>query len=242
VSGYIDLHSHWIPGIDDGAPDTAESLAMLKALGDVGFAKVVATPHMRTGMFDNDRGDLERAFRRIEAEVSKRPGLPEVGLASEHHLDDVVFEQLLKGQGLPYEPARSAALIEFPTDHFPLRYRERMFELRVKRIRPVLAHPERYRPVWKDHELLEPLLDGGTLLLLDVCALVGKYGSAPKNAALAMLEAGYYYAACSDAHRASDAREVAKAVKELYAVMGREEAEFLLIEGPRSILEGTVQD
>ena len=242
MSGYIDLHSHWIPGIDDGAPDVAEGLAILRALGDIGFAKVVATPHMRTGMFDNERGELERAFQKMPIEVRRHPGLPDVSLGSEHHLDDVVFDRLTKGLGLPYEPARTAALIEFPTDHFPLRYRERLFDLRVKRIRPVLAHPERYRPVWKDKALLEPLLDGGALLLLDVGALVGKYGRAPKKAAFEMLEAGFYYAACSDAHRASDAREVGRAIKELYAVMGREEAEFLLIEGPRNILEGTVKD
>lgn len=241
VSGYVDLHSHWIPGIDDGAPDVAEGLAMLRALGEIGFAKVVATPHMRTGMFDNERRDLERAFAAMQGEVKRHPGLPEIGLASEHHLDDVVYQALLEGRGLPYEPACSAALIEFPTDHFPTRYRERLFDLRMRRIRPVLAHPERYRPVWKDVGLLEPLLDGGVLLLLDVCALVGKYGRAPKNAAFEMLDAGFYYAACSDAHRASDAREVKKAIAELAATIGREEAEFLLVEGPRSILEGTVK-
>lgn len=242
VSGYIDLHSHWLPGIDDGAPNVAEGVAMLKALGELGFAKVVATPHMRTGMFDNERGQLERAFAAMRVELLRHPGLPEVSLASEHHLDDLVFDQLVKGQGLPYEPARTAALIELPTDYFPLRYRERLFELRVKRLRPVLAHPERYRPVWKDPELVEPLLDGGTILLLDVCALTGKYGRAPKKAALTMLEAGYYYAACSDAHRANDVAEVGRAVQELYRVMGQEEADFLLIEGPRNILEGRVSD
>lgn len=242
MSGYIDLHSHWIPGIDDGAPDVAEGVAMLRGLRRIGFSKVVATPHMRTGLFDNERADLERAFGAMAAEVRRHPDLPEVSLASEHHLDDVVFSNLAKGEGLPYEPARTAALIEFPTDHFPTRYRERLFDLRMRRLRPVLAHPERYRPVWKDIELLDPLLDGGTLLLLDVCAIIGKYGRAPRKAALELLEAGYYYAACTDAHRADDVREVDKAIRELYAVMGDEEAEFLLSEGPRNILEGRVTD
>ncbi len=243
MSGYIDLHCHWVAGIDDGAPTVAEGIAMLRALGDAGYAKVVATPHMRTGMFDNDRADLERAYASMVGELKRHPGLPEVSLSSEHHLDDLVFTEVLQGRGLPYEPARTAALIEFPTDHFPTRYRERLFDLRVKqRIRPVLAHPERYRPVWKDIGLLEPLLDGGVLLLLDVCAIVGKYGRASKNAALELLEAGFYYAACTDAHRADDVREVKKAIKELYAVMGDEEAEFLLREGPRNILEGRVTD
>ncbi|MBM4358924.1 MAG: protein tyrosine phosphatase [Deltaproteobacteria bacterium] len=243
MSGYIDLHCHWIPGIDDGAPTVAEGLAILRALGDAGFAKVVATPHMRTGMFDNERGDLESAYSGMLAELACHPGLPEVSLSSEHHLDDLVFTEVLEGRGLPYEPSRTAALIEFPTDRFPTRYQERLFDLRVRRrIRPVLAHPERYRPVWKDIGLLEPLLDGGVVLLLDVCAIVGKYGRASKVAALELLEAGFYYAACTDTHRAEDVREVKKAIKELHAIMGREEAEFLLIEGPRNILEGRVTD
>ena len=64
-----------------------------------------------------------------------------------------------------------AALIEFPTRGFPARVGHRFFDLRQRRIRPVLAHPERYEPVWKDTSLLDPLLDGGTVLLLDVAAL-----------------------------------------------------------------------
>ena len=221
MSGYIDLHCHWVAGIDDGAPDVEEGVAMLRALGEIGFAKVVATPHMRAGMFDNDRADLERAYGAMLAELKKHPGLPEVSLSSEHHLDDVVFDYLAKGTGLPYGPSHTAALVEFPTDRFPTRHLDRLFDLRCKRIRPVLAHPERYRPVWKDIGKLEPILDGGTLLLLD---------------------AGFYYAACSDSHRASDAREVQKGIRELYELCGREEAEFLLIEGPNNILEGTIND
>lgn len=243
MKGYVDLHCHWIAGIDDGARSVAEGVAMLRALRGAGFSKVVATPHMRTGLFDNERCDIERHYLSMLEEVARHPDLPEVSLASEHHLDDLVFGELIEGRGLPYEPARSAALIELPTDHFPARFRERFFELRAKcRIRPVLAHPERYRPVWKDIDMLEPLLDAGVLLLLDVCALVGKYGRASRNAAREMLEAGFYYAACSDAHRPEDVTEVKKAIKELYSVMGSEEAEFLLSEGPRNILEGKVAD
>ncbi len=242
MSGYIDLHCHWIAGIDDGAPDVAEGVAMLRALGEIGFAKVMATPHMRAGMFDNNRADLERAYGAMLGELTRHPGLPEVGLSSEHHLDDVVFDDLVKGRGLPYPPAGRAALVEFPTDRFPTRHLERLFDLRVKGIRPVLAHPERYRPVWKDIAILEPLLDGGTVLLLDVAALVGKYGRAPRKAARELLDAGFYYAACSDSHRASDVREVHKGIAELVEVAGREEADFLLGEGPRTILDGTIKD
>lgn len=242
MGDYIDLHCHWVAGIDDGAKTTSDSLDMLRALVDVGFSRVVATPHMRAGMFDNDRAMLEAAYARTVEVVSQSEGMPSLGLASEHHLDDVVFGQLIAGRGLPYPPAGRAVLIEFPNERFPLKHRERMFELRMKKMRPVLAHPERYRPVWKDIGVLDPLLDGGTVLLLDVAALVGKYGRAAKRCAHELLEEGYYYAACSDAHRASDAKEVAKGIARLYKLVGDEEADFLLREGPERICEGRVED
>jgi protein-tyrosine phosphatase len=241
VAGYVDLHCHWVAGVDDGARTIDDSVMILRALRDIGYAQVVATPHMRAGMFDNDRGGLEAAYERTVAEVERYPGMPALGLGSEHHLDDVVFPQLLAGKGLPY-PGGHAALVELPDDRFPLRVAERLHELRVRRIRPVLAHPERYRPVWEDIRVLDPLLDGGTVLLLDVAAVVGKYGRAAKKSAHELLEAGYYYAGCTDAHRAGDAAEVAKGIDRLRDVIGPDETDFLLVEGPRRILAGTVED
>jgi protein-tyrosine phosphatase len=238
---YIDLHCHWVADIDDGARTTAESVDMLRALGDAGFSEVVATPHMRNGMFDNSRADLERAYALSLREIERHDGLPEVGLSCEHHLDDVVFGELIAGRGLPY-PGGRAALIELPNERFPLNHAQRLFELRCQRIRPVLAHPERYRPVWENIEVLDPLLDGGTVLLLDVAALVGKYGRATKKCATELLEGGYYYAACSDAHRPSDAAQVEKGIARLYKLLDEEDADFMLIDGPRSILAGEVED
>ena len=108
-------------------------------------------------------------------------------------------------------------------------------------MRPVLAHPERYEPVWKKIEVLEPLLDGGAVLMLDVAALAGKYGRAPRKAAEALLEAGFYQAACSDAHGVKDVVDVEKGIRALFDQAGDEEASFLLAGGPREILDGTVE-
>jgi protein-tyrosine phosphatase len=240
VRGFVDLHSHWIAEIDDGAPTPDEGLAMLKALRAVGFDLVVATPHMRPGMFDNRRDDLERAFEAMKP-VFSQPGLPEVALSSEHYFDDVVFSRILAGEALPYPGAKSV-LIEFPTDAFPARITHRIFDMRVRQLRPVLAHPERYRPVWSDVRALDPLLDAGAVLLLDVAALVGKYGRASTHAALKLLEGGYYDAACSDAHRERDVDDVARGIAKLEELVGREEAEYLLGGGPRALLDGTLED
>ena len=128
MRGYIDLHCHWVAGIDDGARTTADSVAMLRALHQVGFDTVMATPHMRTGMFDNSREELEQAFAHSLKQVSEHPDLPSVALSSEHHLDDLVFAALMDDRGLPYPPGH-AALVEFPNQHFPLKHEHRLYEL-----------------------------------------------------------------------------------------------------------------
>jgi protein-tyrosine phosphatase len=245
VRGFIDLHSHWVAGIDDGARTSDDGLALLTALYEVGFDRVVATPHMRPGLFDNQQAGLREAYERTRTAVGASEeraggGLPAVSLSSEHFFDDVVFDRLLQGQGVPY-PAGKSVLVEFPVRVFPMRAQHRLHDLVRRGLRPVLAHPERYDPVVKDIQVLDPLLDVGAVLLLDVAALAGKYGRAARKTAEKLLDEGYYYAACSDAHRAPDVRDVKDGIDELFERAGEEEARFLLIDGPTHILEGTIR-
>lgn len=254
VRGFVDLHCHWIAAIDDGVKTTDASRALLRGLHDVGFDVVVATPHMRPGMFDNDRRALKRAYEATrdalqgDARDTLAP-LPELHLASEHWFDDVVFARLVGGEGLPYpwlgpNAAPSAAhakskrgvLVEFPPRAFPARIERRLFDLSRAGLRAVLAHPERYEPVWKNDACLDPLLDAGAVLLLDVCSLVGKYGRASQQAAEKLLDDEAYEAACSDAHRPEDVAVVAQAIEVLERRVGRDEAERLLRDAPRGIL------
>lgn len=243
MRGFVDLHCHWIAGIDDGARTVDASLAMLRGLKRAGFDTVMATPHMRPGMFDNDRAALEAAFERMRPHLAGDAELPAVHLASEHFFDEIVFQRLVKGEGLPYpdvaperRPKRRGVLVELPTQTFPPRIDRRFFDLGKAGLRPVLAHPERYQPVWKDDACLDALLDAGACLLLDVCALVGKYGRASQKAAEKLLEEEAYEAACSDAHRPEDADVVMNAIEVLTKRVGAAEAERLLGGGPRGIL------
>ena len=277
MSDFVDLHCHWIAGIDDGVKTPEEGVDLLRGLRAAGFGLVVATPHMRPGMFDNDRRALEVAFAAMCPHLVGRDDLPDVHLSSEHFLDDVVFGRLVKGNGLPYpdlgaipsgraasapagpvptglstdQPPASAAarapapasprrprgvLVELSPQAFPAQLQRRLFDLGRAGLRPVLAHPERYQPVWKDDSCLDPLLDAGACLLLDVCALVGKYGRAPRKAAEKLLDEEAYEAACSDAHRPSDVDAVVEAIDVLDKRVGRAEAERLLRDAPRAIL------
>ena len=236
MRGFVDLHCHWIAAIDDGARTHEEGLEMLRRLHEVGFDTVVATPHMRPGMFDNDKAGLERAFQSMQQTLlAASANLPAVDLASEHFFDDIVFGRLMRGEALPY-PGGKSVLVEFGPGSFPLRAQHRMFDLRRAGLVPVLAHPERYEPVWRDDGCLEPLLDAGAMLLLDVCALVGKYGRAPQRAAEKLLQEDAYDAACSDAHRPHDVEDVERAIDRLITLMGDDEAKRLLVDGPRGIL------
>lgn len=238
---FIDLHCHWIVDIDDGVKTTEESLALLRGLKSAGFDRVVATPHMRPGMFDNDKPSLVAAFTESREAIAGQSGLPRtLELASEHFVDDVVFERIVEGAGLPY-PGGKAVLLEFNPRAFPLMIANRFFDLMRKGLRPVVAHPERYEPVWADIGSLEPLLDAGAVLLLDVMALVGKYGRASQRAAERLLGEGYYYAACTDSHKPSDVEIVRDGIDAIVRLAGEEEQDFLLREGPLHILEGRVE-
>ena len=244
MHGFIDLHSHWIADIDDGVRSQESGVLLLRGLYQAGFSTVVATPHMRPGMFDNDKTALVAAYAAMQpilaAERKKGTLLPEVHLASEHFFDDVVFERLKRGEGLPY-PGGRALLVEFPPQAFPARIQHRFFDLRRQKITPVLAHPERYQPVWESDSCLDPLLDAGAHLLLDLCSLVGKYGRSAQRAAEKLLEDEAYEAACSDAHKPEDVdgpQGVRKAIDRLEVLAGKGEATRLLSDGPKAILAG----
>jgi len=239
MSGFIDLHCHYVPGIDDGANSTADGLAMLRGLSSLGFARVMATPHTRPGMFDNDAATIGAAFAEFKRAMPSDPQLPELSLSSEHYFDEVVFQRLLSGQGLPY-PGDKAVLLEFYQIDFPPMIQHRLFDLRTRGLLPVIAHPERYQCLWRSPEILETLVDSGSAALLDIASLVGKYGRKTQVCAEALLERGLYHAACSDAHRPSDIAEVASGIDRLRELYGAEEVTFMFREGPEHLLRGVL--
>jgi protein-tyrosine phosphatase len=237
MSGFVDLHCHWIPGVDDGVETLEDAAALLGSLGSLGFARVIATPHMRPGMFDNTAPALRAAFEQAHAALAGFSSLPERELSSEHFFDDVVFQRLISGEGLPY-PGGAAVLLEFYDSSFPLRVDQLLAQLRRLGLTPVIAHPERYRVVWDRPAVLDRLLDAGAVALLDVAALVGKYGRQPQRCAERLLESGSYHAACSDAHRVRDVAEVARGIELVRRRYGDAEVDVLFRTGPLEILAG----
>jgi protein-tyrosine phosphatase len=241
MSGFIDLHCHYVPGIDDGAGSASDGLAMLRGLGALGFTQVLATPHTRPGMFDNTAASIGAAFEQFKSGLPAGEALPELALSSEHYFDDVVFQRLLRGEGLPY-PGGKSVLLEFYQIDFPPMIQHRLFDLQTRGLLPVIAHPERYQCLWRSPDILEKLVDSGSAALLDIAALVGKYGRKTQDCAEKLLERGLYHAACSDAHRPSDVAEVARGIARLRDLYGEDEVTFLFREGPEQLLLGVAPE
>ena len=214
---------------------------MLRGLGSLGFARVLATPHTRPGMFDNTAATIGAAFAQFKSGLPEGERLPELSLSSEHYFDEIVFQRLLRGEGLPY-PGGKAVLLEFYQIDFPPMIQHRLFDLRTRGLLPVIAHPERYQCLWRSPEILENLVDSGAAALLDIAALTGKYGRKAQSCAEDLLERGLYHAACSDAHRPADIAEVARGIDRLRELYGAEEVTFMLREGPAQLLAGVLPE
>jgi protein-tyrosine phosphatase len=192
-------------------------------------------------MFENRREDLVGAYQRMLPRILECGGLPETDLASEHFFDDIVFGRIMEDQALPY-PGRNAILLEFYENTFPTYVEQRLFDIQRRGLRPVIAHPERYRAIWRDPNILDRLVSLGSAALLDTGSLAGMYGRQPKRCARQLLERGLYHAACSDAHRPKDAEAVAKGMRELEKLEGPGSLEFYYRQGPSELLKGLLPD
>ncbi|MDB4985302.1 MAG: putative tyrosine-phosphatase [Myxococcaceae bacterium] len=237
MASFIDLHLHFIPGVDDGVTTIEDSIKVCRELKALGYGRLVTTPHIRSGMFENRKAGLESAFAALRAQVGDDPSLPELELSAEHHCDSLFLDLLEANELLPY-PGGHALLVEFPNEAFPLAFDRLAFRIARKGMKPIIAHPERYVPLFKRTDAVDHLLDQEVGLQLDLMSLVGKYGRTARKAAERMLEEGAYTIAATDTHRVEDIARVAQAIELLYKLAGDEEAEVLLAENPRRLLAG----
>jgi protein-tyrosine phosphatase len=236
---FIDLHCHPLPGIDDGARTPEDGVALLVGLRRAGFATVVATPHVRTGVWDNRTDTRAAALAALGPALddarARGEALPELLLAGEHMFDDVLRDRLARGEALTY-PGGGAALVEFPYEDIPMRVELQLWRMQRAGVRPVLAHPERYAPVQRSFDRFEELAGAGCYPLLDLMSLIGAYGRKAQEAAERILAAGGYTAACSDAHKPTDVPRVQEAIAALRGRVGDAGVARLLEAGPAKIL------
>jgi protein-tyrosine phosphatase len=202
----IDLHSHLLPGIDDGVRTTAESLDLLRAAHEDGIARIAATPHVRED-YPTSPAEMELrlaevcgAAREAAIPVEVLPG-GELDLEFAARLDDADLRRFGLG-GTP-----SLLLLEFPYLGWPLQLADLVFDLQLRGFRIVLAHPERNVDVQHEPERLRPLVDSGVVVQLTAASLDGRLGGAPRTAAKRLLDSRLAHLLASDAH-APDVRSV----------------------------------
>ena len=202
----IDLHSHLLPGIDDGVRTIAESLDLLRAAHEDGIARIAATPHVRED-YPTTPAEMELrlaevcgAAREAAIPVEVLPG-GELDLEFAARLDDADLRRF----GLGGRP--SLLLLEFPYLGWPLQLADLVFDLQLRGFRIVLAHPERNVDVQHDPERLRPLVDSGVVVQLTAASLDGRLGGAPRTAAKRLIDSRLAHLLASDAH-APDVRSV----------------------------------
>jgi protein-tyrosine phosphatase len=238
--GFVDLHCHYIPAVDDGVRTREEGVELCRALKQIGYAAVAATPHIRSGMFENRKPQLVSQFEAFAAQHANGEAMPELLLGAEHFCDDLFWQLFERGEALPYTGGK-AMLVELPPESLPLGLEDRIFRMRVRGLQPVIAHPERYTPMFGSSAPLARLVELGAVALLDLMSLTGKYGRKPQRAAERMLKDDLYYAACSDCHRPSDVAVVQQSIERLTKLTSPARTEALLAEHPRRILRGEVE-
>jgi protein-tyrosine phosphatase len=241
MANYVDLHSHYLPALDDGATDLDMSLRMMRAIASLGFTHLYATPHQRAGMFMPERERIDAAFATVKAALGE-PGAsaPRLGLAAENFWD-AVFHDRLRGQAVPRYDATPAFLFEVNTQMMPVDMENQLFQIRTSGFLPVMAHPERYAAVQRDPSLAERL-GRHAVMLIDLGALDGAHGKAELKTARKLVLDGLAHAAASDIHRPEDQASVAAGMAWIKKQRGQAVLDQMLGENPRRVLDGELPE
>lgn len=198
----IDLHAHLIPGIDDGATDADESVALLKMAQQQGVSRIVCTPHWQPGRFDNDRVRIMSGLGYLQS-ASQQAGLSvELRAACEVRVCAELLPALEKQELLFLGALDSerVILLEFPHSHIPPGSDRLMKWLRKQSIIPMIAHPERNRELQKQPQLIRPLQQAGCMFQLTAAALLGDMGEAAQALSEKWLQEDLFDIVASDTH------------------------------------------
>jgi len=193
-----DIHSHFIPGIDDGSKSVEESVALLKQMNSCGFQKIVCTPHVQDEYYRNSRETILPAFDVLQNEVQRCISELELFVAAEYLIDEGFSEH--QKQGLLSFGKKKYVLVEFSFfAPFP-QYKNRLQDMLMKGYTPVLAHPERYGYWNVQDSVFEEMRMAGIEMQVNIPSLCGYYGSDIRKRAFGLIEKGLITCAGSDVH------------------------------------------
>ncbi len=194
----VDLHSHLLPGIDDGAKNTEESLLLIRALHAMGFQRIITTPHVMADLYPNTPEEIRKELANLRLTVAKAGIEVDLHAAAEYFIDEnfaalVEYDQLLPLAG-------NRVLVEMSTLNAPPNLFNDLFRLQTKGYRPVLAHPERYLFLKSDFRQYVRLKDYGCEFQLNLLSITGYYGKPVRETALKLLKNGMVNFLGTDMH------------------------------------------
>lgn len=194
-----DMHSHLLPGIDDGAPDITTSITLIKGFYNLGYKKLITTPHILWGHYPNTPDIIASKSQEVQQAIAAEGIDIEFHAAAEYFIDDH-FATQLKAKAPLLTISRNMVLVEFSMLTAPIDLNEVLFEMQMQDYQPVLAHPERYTYLLRNKDFFEELKTSGCLFQLNLLALTGYYGDAVQQLADFLLKKSYYDFAGTDVH------------------------------------------
>ena len=204
------MHSHLVPKVDDGSDSIATSLTMLRGLIDLGYKKVITTPHIRPDYFPNTKQTILAGFDKLKNAVQAEKIDIELECAAEYFVD-YEFRQAIETEEL-LTFSGNHLLIEISTYSPPPNLYDSIFQMKIKGYQPIMAHPERYG-YYQLHEFSK-MKDFGCILQVNTMSLTGHYGKQTKELALKLLKAGLVDLLGTDMHHPGHLEVLQKATKD----------------------------
>jgi protein-tyrosine phosphatase len=234
----IDLHTHLLPGIDDGAESMEEAVQMIKEGREIGITAICATPHLSTNFKKTKTEKVMEIFLKLQERMAQEKIDIQLYLGSEIDLR----EDLSSMKDLPcffLNHTQKYLFLELPLGEFPFFTERILFSLLIEGLSPILAHPERSLNQEIDFERLEKLKDSGILIQLNAGSLLGSFGRKVQKSALRLLEKDLVDLLASDAHDSNNRpiTILAEAFRRIKNDFGEEKARELFEENPKKILQ-----
>lgn len=183
----VDMHSHLIPGIDDGSKTMEESLELIKRLSTYGLRKLITTPHIMSEYYRNTPEIINMGLSDLREAVKSEGIEIEIDAAAEYYLDEIFLEKIKSGEEL-LTFGSNHVLVETGFINRPQMLLETFFQLEMAGYKPIFAHPERYQYLIGDKKLLEDLIDRQVCFQMNLLSLTGFYSKQVKDFAEMLLE------------------------------------------------------
>lgn len=199
LGGFVDIHNHILPGLDDGSKNVEESIALIKGMGEFGVSNFICTPHIMENYYPNTAETIANAHTLLNGELKKRHmDHVIIRYAAEHMIDSQFELRVEQGKVMPL--ATNYILIEMSYLQPSLNFDSSVAMLKERKMYPILAHPERYAFLHKKFVSYSDLRNLGIMFQLNLLSLSSYYGKEVQKAGMKLLEEGLIDFLGSDIH------------------------------------------